>query len=163
MEQDKSIIAGLPSKTEQRQLTAKNRAFLQHLASGRPTIEAYHLAGYKGEVHAAYQLRSDLKQQLALLLEQGGFSREQLGIEINRLNELPLDPTIKNVNFKQKLDILRLMERATTKTLIAGDRPKITPFVVSTKVTVHDKDKGSMPPSVDTTVVGTDGDNEDLL
>jgi hypothetical protein len=94
-------------------------------------LEAYRLAGYQGDDHAAYQLRSDLKMQLAQLLEEGGFSREQLGAEINRLNALPLDPSIKNVNFKQKLDLLRLMEKATAKTIPNGSKPAITPFIVA--------------------------------
>lgn len=123
-------------------LTAKNRAFLQHLAAGRPTLEAYSLAGYKGESHAAYQLRSDLKSHLALLLEQGGFSREQLGVEINKLNALPLDENLKNVNFKQKLDILRLMDKALPKVIEGGSKPKVTPFIIGINkpesVTIHE-------------------------
>jgi hypothetical protein len=115
---------------EAKVLTPKNKAFLQHLAAGRPTLEAYALAGYKGEPHAAYQLRSELKAHLAVLLEQGGFSREQLAVEVNRLNELPLDPSIKNVNFKQKLDILRLMEKALPKPTFDSKTVQITPFVV---------------------------------
>lgn len=127
LEQNSLVSAKKPSRA----LTPKNKAFLQHLANGRPTLEAYSLAGYKGEPHAAYQLRSDLKVQLGALLEQGGFSREQLAVEVNRLNELPLDPSVKNVNFKQKLDLLRLMEKAVPKPIVAGDRPKITPFIVA--------------------------------
>lgn len=111
-------------------LTTKNKAFLQHLADGRPTLEAYKLAGYKGEAHAAYQLRSDLKAHLALLLENGGWSRETLASEVKKLNELPLDPNITNVNFKQKLDILRLMDKALPKEISKADKPKITPFVI---------------------------------
>lgn len=111
-------------------LTSKNKAFLQHLADGRPTLEAYKLAGYNGESHAAYQLRSDLKTHLQYLLENGGFNREQLGAEIKRLNELPLDPGLKNVNFKQKLDILRLMEKALPKLQPSEVKPKITPFII---------------------------------
>jgi len=123
-------------------LTAKNRAFLQHLADGRPTLEAYSLAGYNGEPHAAYQLRSDLKAHLQYLLENGGFNREQLGAEIKRLNELPLDPNIRNVNFKQKLDILRLMEKALPKLMASEGKPKITPFIIGINnpesVTIHE-------------------------
>jgi hypothetical protein len=111
-------------------LTLKNKAFLQHLAAGRPTLEAYALAGYKGEPHAAYQLRSELRQHLAILLEQGGFSRESLAVEVNRLNSIPLDPMIQNVNFKQKMDILRLMDKALPKLLDANTKVSITPFVV---------------------------------
>lgn len=117
-------------KGKPRALTPKNKAFLQHLAAGRPTLEAYRLAGYQGDDHAAYQLRSDLKQQLGQLLEEGGFSREQLGAEINKLNAIPLDPAIKNVNFKQKLDVLRLMEKALPKGIEVG-KPKITPFILA--------------------------------
>jgi hypothetical protein len=99
-----------------------------HIASGRPTIEAYKLCGYKGQPHSAYQLRSDLKHHLATLLENGGFSREQLGIEINKLNQLPLSDQIRNVNYRQKIDLLRLMHAALPKPVAAEMKPKITPF-----------------------------------
>jgi hypothetical protein len=128
MDQDKALSQ---VKSDQpKPLTPKNKAFLQHLAAGRPTLEAYSLAGYKGEAHAAYQLRSELKAHLAILLEQGGFSRESLAAEVNKLNAIPLDPSIKNVNFKQKLDILRLMEKALPKPIENRINVKITPFTL---------------------------------
>jgi len=108
-------------------LTARSKSFLNHLAAGRPTLEAYALAGYKGDAHAAYQLRSDLKQHLARLLEEGGFSREHLALEITKLNTMPLDPSIQNVNFKQKLDVLRLMEKALPKPASTTSGKPITP------------------------------------
>ncbi len=122
----------LPVKTsdgikKEKALTARNKSFLNHLAAGRPTLEAYNLAGYKGDTHAAYQLRSDLKMYLARLLEEGGFSREHLASEITKLNTMPLDPSIKNVNFKQKLDVLRLMEKALPKPTSSMTGQKITP------------------------------------
>ena len=119
--QDKSLIK------KPRELTTKNKAFLQHLAAGRPTLEAYSLAGYKGEPHAAYELRYQLKAHLAQLLEQGGFSRDTLAIEVNKLMALPLNEEVKNVNFKQKLDLLRFMDKALPKE-INGSKPQITPF-----------------------------------
>ena len=121
----------LAKKDAPRPLTPKNRSFLQHLANGRPTIESYKLAGYKGEAHAAYQLRSDLKEHLQLLLEQGGWSREQLALETNRLMALPLNPDIQNVNFKQKLDLLRFMDKALTPNKADTKAVKITPIVIA--------------------------------
>jgi hypothetical protein len=123
MEQSKEITSAPKNKA----LTARSQSFLNHLAAGRPTLEAYSLAGYKGNAHAAYQLRSDLKQHLARLLEDGGFSREHLALEINKLNTMPLDPSIKNVNFKQKLDVLRLMEKALPKPASTMSGKQITP------------------------------------
>lgn len=140
-------------------LTAKNRAFLQHLADGRPTLESYRLAGYQGESHAAYQLRSDLKTHLQYLLENGGFNREQLGAEIKRLNELPLDPGIRNVNFRQKLDILRLMEKALPKLQATEAKPTITPFIIGINnpesVVIHEA-----PTQLDSSVGRTDGEDD---
>lgn len=126
MEESKEIMSESTNK-KPKALTARSKSFLNHLAAGRPTLEAYALAGYKGEAHAAYQLRSDLKQHLARLLEEGGFSREHLASEINKLNTMPLDPSIKNVNFKQKLDVLRLMEKALPKPTSPMAGHKITP------------------------------------
>ena len=121
-QQDKSLVAKPP-----RALTAKNKSFLQHLANGRPTLEAYKLAGYNGEPHAAYELRYQLKHHLALLLEQGGFSRETIAVEVNKLMALPLADEIKNVNFRQKLDLLKFMNAALPKQ-VEGIKPQITPF-----------------------------------
>ena len=141
---------GMPSSEDkqivkkQRELTAKNKAFLQHLAAGRPTLEAYKLAGYQGEPHAAYELRYQLKAHLATLLEQGGFSRETVAIEVNKLKALPLSEEIKNVNFKQKLDLLRFMDKALPKE-IEGSKPPITPFKLNLNfnapVSVGDSEK----------------------
>lgn len=128
--QENTVPATVPSNKAVRPLTAKNKAFLQHLADGRPTLEAYKLAGYKGDAHAAYQLRSDLRVHLANLLEMGGWSRESLATEVKKLNEIPLDPSIRNVNFKQKLDILRLMDKALPKEIPLNERPKISPFII---------------------------------
>lgn len=115
-----------------RPLTAKSRSFLTHLAAGRPTLEAYALAGYKGEAHAAYQLRSDLKCHLMKLLEQGGWSREQVAVETNKLMALPLDPEVKNVNFKQKLDLLKFMDKALESGNKGnGNKPSITPVRIT--------------------------------
>lgn len=142
-----------PATSQARPLTEKNKRFLQHLADGRPTLEAYKLAGYKGEAHAAYELRSALKPHLASLLEAGGWSREQLASEVRKLNELPLDPSIKNVNFKQKLDILRLMDKALPKEIPLKDKPKITPFVIGINnpqsVEIHEASDSEPPTSLD--------------
>lgn len=133
-----------------RPLTPKNRAFLQHLAAGRPTLEAYALAGYKGEPHAAYQLRSDLKEHLQMLLEQGGWSREQIAVEANKLMALPLDPSVQNVNFKQKLDLLKFMDKALSAGKGGNEKPRITPVVIGinrpTQVTISESnEKGELP------------------
>jgi hypothetical protein len=141
-----TLVNATPSKV--RALTPRAKAFLQHIADGRPTLEAYKLAGYKGENHAAYQLRCELKQHLATLLEQGGFSREQLAVEMNRLNTLPLDPAIKNVNFKQKMDVLRLMEKALPKSLTPSEKPNITPV----RLTFHSPNEPKLK-SIDAEVV----------
>lgn len=135
---------------EPRPLTAKNRSFLQHLAAGKPTLEAYALAGYKGDNHAAYQLRSDLKEHLQLLLEQGGWSREQIAVEANKLMALPLNPDVKNVNFKQKLDLLKFMDKALSAGKGSNEKPRITPIVIGInkpqQVTISDSNtKGELP------------------
>lgn len=137
-------------------LTPRAKAFLQHICAGRPTLEAYSLAGYKGEAHAAYQLRSDLKSHLAVMLEQAGYSREQLAADLIKLNNLPLDPNIKNVNFKQKVDVLRLMEKALPKQLNSSEKPAITPV----RLTFHNPEQAPTLKSIDTEIVNDETNKE---
>jgi hypothetical protein len=115
----------LPVVKKQPALTKRNKSFLMHLANGRPTLEAYKLAGFKGEPHAAYELRSKLRSVLGHMLEARGIDRQDLMIQAKQLADLPLDPQIQSVTIKQKVDILRLYDK-----ILAGvdeAKPVISP------------------------------------
>lgn len=118
-------------------LTLKNQSFLNHLLAGKSTIDAYRLAGYKGNGHAAYQLRSQLKEQLKSLLEAEGLDRNGLKIKVKRMLELGLNPEITSLSPKMYLDVLRfadkLMEHENESDI------KISPFLINTEqVTIND-------------------------
>lgn len=117
--------SNLPAVKKQPVLTKRNKSFLMHLANGRPTLEAYKLAGFKGEPHAAYELRSKLRSVLGSMLEARGIDRQDLMIQAKQLADLPLDPQISSVTIKQKVDILRLYDK-----ILAGvdeAKPVISP------------------------------------
>ncbi len=128
----------LPAKeTKVKQLTEQNLTFLDNLKAGMPTLEAYYKAGYQGKPHSAYQLRSYLKDELFKVLEAEGFSREGLMIEVNKLNALPLDASIKSVSVKDKLDILKLQVKLIPNQQ-TNARPQITAFVINTAPSTKD-------------------------
>lgn len=110
-------------------LTKRAKSFLAHLAAGRPTLEAYALAGYRGEPHAAYTLKVVLRHKLGDELMKQGWGRDELNVQVHALSELPLDPTVKAVSVKQKIDILKLYDKMLPKPL--ADRPAITPLKLS--------------------------------
>lgn len=125
MDRDKALDPVAKEPT----LTKRNRSFLNHLAAGRPTLEAYRLAGFKGEPHAAYELRSKLRMVLAQMLEARGIDRADLMVQAKTLVDLPLDPQIQSVTVKQKVDILRLYDKILGS--VEGGQPQITPIALN--------------------------------
>lgn len=95
-----------------RQLTSRNRIFIDLLCEGVPVVEAHKKAGYSGKKSAAYELKRELKHEIAKALEARGFSRENLAMEILKLSQIPLTDSCKAVTFNQKLALLRLMNAA---------------------------------------------------
>lgn len=117
----------------QRALTPKNRLFLQLLSEGKGTIQAYKEAGYKGDNHAAYQLRSDLKEELIKVLEGQGVDRAGLMQSLQNLIALPCtEEIIGRVSAKTKLSALNLLFKMVEASKpAAGNTPKITAFIVN--------------------------------
>ena len=132
------------SVNKPRELTPKNRLFLQLLSEGKSTLEAYELAGYKGERHAAYQLRSDLKEELIKTLEGQGIDRAGLMFGVKQLLELPLRET--EISVKTKIDLLKLLAKVVPQP-VETDKPKITAFVVNN----HINSNNSPQPTIDVT------------
>jgi hypothetical protein len=122
-----------------REITPKNRLFLSLLTSGKSTLEAYKEAGYKGNDHAAYQLRSDLKEELIKVLEGQGIDRAGLMLSLKQLID---QPTLEEVNgkvlLKHKLAALNLLfKMVESQTPDKTDRPKITAFIVNNKLSTN--------------------------
>ena len=118
------------NRKEDRALTKKNRAFLELLCAGKGTLEAYHLAGYKGTANAAYVLRHQLKNELSELLELEGIDRTGLKIKAKQLLDLGLPEDLKHLSPKMYLETLRFLEKLTSN----DKQPdiKISPFVIET-------------------------------
>lgn len=137
-----TTLSTMPSKAlnlrkQTPKLTLRNQSFLNHLIAGKTTLEAYRLAGYKGNVHAAYQLRSQLKEQLKVALEAEGLDRNGLKIRIKQMLEMGLDPEVKTLSPKMYLETLRfadkLMEHEHESDI------KISPFLINTSaVTINE-------------------------
>ena len=107
-------------------LTRRARAFLELLVAGKSTLEAYELAGYTGEPHSAYQLRSDLRFHLAQAIEAHGVSPSDVKIELIKLLKLPVAE--QTVSVRTKLNLLKFMDKLTET---QAERAPITPFLVN--------------------------------
>lgn len=120
-------------EVKQRELTPKNRLFLQLLSEGMSTLQAYEKAGYKGSNHAAYQLRSDLKEELIKVLEGQGVDRAGLMYSLKNLIQLPtIEEEIGKIQAKTKLQALNLLFKMVEASKpVAAERPKITAFIVN--------------------------------
>jgi hypothetical protein len=114
------------AKKGPKDLSRKARAFLELLVAGKSTLEAYELAGYTGEKHAAYQLRSDLRFHLVQMLEAHGVSREDTKIQLMELLKLPVSE--RTVSVGTKLKLLKFLDKLTEPQREGG---AITPFLVN--------------------------------
>jgi hypothetical protein len=116
-------------------LSARNRVFLDKLSDGINVVDAYRLAGYKGNSnHAAYELRRQLKQELRDVLEAKGFTMEGVASEILALSKLPVNPTqIKDgISLNQKIQILKLFSQTLQNQLPKGPtQQNVTAFIVN--------------------------------
>lgn len=110
-------------------LGRRTQAFMELILAGHPTLKAYELAGYKGQKNAAYVLRCQLKERLEERLLGDGISREGLKLELKKLLELPLDPNRTAVSVKERLQILKFMDKVTEQQ--EKEHPSVTPFLVN--------------------------------
>ena len=114
-------------------LTTRARLFLELLSQGKDILVAYREAGYKGSSHAAYELKSSLRQDYAELLNAKGFGLESVSQQILELSKLPLRDIYKQgVNLQEKLKILTLHAKVLKDFQPEKDTKKaITAFIVT--------------------------------
>lgn len=111
-------------------LTKKNFKFIELLASGLSVVEAYKAAGYTGtNEQQPYQLSHSLKHKISEYLQNKGFNKENLAIELGKLLSLPLRPDQTNVTVDQKIKLLRLFKDALPESE-KKEEPKFTRFTV---------------------------------
>lgn len=134
MDEENTDLTPIDDK-KTKKLTAKDHRFLQLLAEGKTTLEAYYEAGFKGKAHAAYQLRSYLKEEMLAILEGQGFSKEGLVSELNKLNSLTLAQS--TINVKEKLDILKTLAKLLPQDR-TEEKPRITAIVINTSRPLKD-------------------------
>lgn len=128
--QDKAISSSVGRK----ELSPRNKIFLDKLADGVQCVDAYRLAGYQGGPHTAYELKRQLKQELRAVLEARGFTLEGVATEILNLSKLPVDLTKypNGIPLGQKIQILKLFAQT-----IKDDAPKapasphVTAFIIN--------------------------------
>jgi hypothetical protein len=119
---DKRKKAGRPGG-----ITRQAQCFLELLASGKKTQEAYELAGYKGEMTAAYQLRFKLKKELRTILRAQGLSKDGVLIELKKILEVPMHT--QSVSFGERLKLLKFLATLDPEQE-KEDKPQITPFII---------------------------------
>lgn len=109
-------------------LTKQARCFLELLVSGKSTIEAYALAGYKGKTtQCAYNLRYQLRDQMYEMMEKMGLDRSGVLLEMKKLMDLPVAQQVVNVD--QKLQMLKFLAKLQGEKSL--EQPKITPFLIN--------------------------------
>lgn len=132
---DKSIQTN-DSKEIESKLTSKNRCFLEFLSQGKNTLEAYKLAGYQGDDHAAYELKSKLSKDFEAYLTAKGLSRADLMLAVKKLIDLPIvNDEHKTMKDQMKLLTMWLKMLPTE----SNNKPSITAFVINN----HNAVKGS--------------------
>lgn len=112
------------------ELTDRNRLFIHLILSGNSTVEAHKLAGYKGDDHAAYELRCKLGPAIAAEASARGVSEEGLMADMASLDSLPVAHG-GSVTVEQKLKLMGLKQKFL-KDKADGER-ELTRFVVGKK------------------------------
>lgn len=90
-------------------LTPKNALFVRLMLDGKSTVDAHRLAGYKGDPHAAYELRSKLRGYLRQEASNRGISAEGIAVDLAALDALPVVQPV--VNVKEKLAIIAAKQK----------------------------------------------------
>lgn len=125
----------IQSSIGRKALNAKNQKFLDKLADGIPTVDAYRLAGYTGSNHTAYELKRQLKQELREVLEARGYTMEGVATEILSLAKLPVDMTKypNGIPLSQKIQVLKLFAQTLKdeSPRTQGQQPHVTAFIIN--------------------------------
>lgn len=118
-----------------KELTPRNRLFLERIADGLPIVDAYRLAGYHGAPHTAHELKRQLRGELKAILEARGFSMEGLAAEVLKLQAMPLNMKLypDGIPLSQKIQILRLQLQALKDDApkAPSSPPNITAFIIN--------------------------------
>jgi len=94
-------------------LTKKNFKFIEALSKGNSVKDSYVLAGYKGKnPQQPYQLMHKLKGKITEYLENNGFNKSRVAIELEKLLSLPLREEEKTVTIDQRLKMIGLLNKA---------------------------------------------------
>lgn len=94
-------------------INKKELEFIRYIASGSSVKDAYILAGYRGiNPQQPYQLKYKLKNKITQYLEDTSFNRDTVAIEISKLLNIPLDPSINYLTVTQKIRTIGLLSRS---------------------------------------------------
>lgn len=142
---DKSITSSESTHLEAK-LTPKNRVFLELLSQGVDTVTAHKQAGYEGDSHAAYELKSKLSKDFEAYLTAKGMSRADLMLAVKGL----IDQPIAGLQIKTMKDHMKLLGMWLKMLPQEGtSKPSITAFVINN----HNAPKGISPASTASNVV----------
>jgi hypothetical protein len=90
-------------------LTPRNALFVRFLLDGQSTVDAYRKSGYKGNPHAAYELRSKLRGYLRQGAAVRGVSADGIALDLVALDALPLKQA--DVSVREKLAIIAAKQK----------------------------------------------------
>lgn len=119
-------------------LTPQQLAFFVHLKRGNSVIEAYKKAGYEGNDHAAYQLKSRLNQQFSQFMQETSMHEADW---LKRVNELLEKPVVRYDQFGKVYDVpgltmdqyikLLAIEQKRLEAKKNVSKPQITAFQIN--------------------------------
>lgn len=156
----KEIEAAAPigdSRSILEALNPKQRLFLSLIMEGNKTVEAYVKAGYKGDEHAAYTLKTRLNKALHALAEARGMTRADLMVQVQHIMELPLirvdsqghSQPADGITVDQWIKLAHLKEK-----IVPDAKPR--PSITAVQINFGDDKKAEVvvpPPVIDAEVV----------
>lgn len=114
-------------------LNPKQCKFLTLFLAGHKVYDAYKLAGYEGDSHAAYILKGRLNKELEVLAASKGCSKADLMASIATLNDLPVvdknGQPVSGINMTHKLKLLALQQKTLDSN--KAEMPKITAIQIN--------------------------------
>lgn len=154
------LVPGNDNKTILETLNPKQRLFLSLIMEGNKTVEAYIKAGYRGDEHAAYTLKTRLNKALHALAEARGMTRADLMVQVQHIMELPLIRVDSSGNSQPAdgITVDQWIKLAHLKEKIVPDS-KVRPAITAIQINFDDKkecvsvDVPAQPEAVDAEIV----------
>lgn len=111
-------------------LTDRNWLFIKHFLATGKVVDSYRLAGYKSDVRSApYVLFKQLKSRIEELGDLDVTSRARLQVDLNKVLDLPLASSTKELSINEWLKVRKFAASITPE--IQTAKPQISVLVIN--------------------------------